>query len=229
MDIPSAHVFETLSGKAVHSLHHANSVLTACQFIRRRSLLSRGNVERLGLAQTPQYTDDSDRRYSVWFDVFVDSVDIHNRASTANLYGPVLFVFDLSVINRNATGRLWVTKLNPSKWADRSNKERWFQNKSDLQATFVKGRFDQMVVLRHSGGALPFGRHLRKVVLDDPDARIEGADAYSLALGALRSAMQDAGISVPIEKRKCSTTCKCLQYWHTHKSTLRTMFDPKIA
>ena len=115
MHIPSAHVYEALRDKGVEQLHHANSVVTACQFIRSKSLLSRGTVDRMGITQTPQDSDEIDRRYSIWFDVFMDSVDIHHRAKRANVYGPVLLVFDLKLIDRNGTGRLWITKLNPTK------------------------------------------------------------------------------------------------------------------
>lgn len=229
MDIPSVHVFEVLSDKEVTELHHANSVATACQFIRSKSLLSRGSVDRLGLTQTPQKTDDADRRYSIWFDVFLDSVDIHKRASRANAYGPVLFVFDINIINKNGTGRIWVTKCNPTKWSGKPDKERWFQGKDDLSEHFVKGRFDQMIVLRHCGGELPFGKHLKKIILDDPGVKTEeGVDLYSQAVGALRLAMQDAEISVPIKRRKCSEECTCQAYWGEEDERLFTMFDPKI-
>lgn len=229
MDIPSAHVFEVLSEKGVTELHHANSVATACQFIRSKSLLSRGSVDRLGLTQTPQKTDDADRRYSIWFDVFLDSVDIHRRASRANAYGPVLFVFDINIINKNGTGRIWVTKCNPTKWSRKADEERWFQGKDDLSENFVKGRFDQMIVLRHCGGELPFGKHLKEIILDDPDAKTEDeVDLYSQAVGALRLAMQDAGISVPIKRRKCSEECACQAYWGENDERISTMFDPKI-
>lgn len=229
MDIPSAHVFEVLSEKGVTELHHANSVATACQFIRSKSLLSRGSVDRLGLTQTPQKTDDADRRYSIWFDVFLDSVDIHRRASRANAYGPVLFVFDINIINKNGTGRIWVTKCNPTKWSRKADEERWFQGKDDLSENFVKGRFDQMIVLRHCGGELPFGKHLKEVILDDPDAKTEDdVDLYSQAVGALRLAMQDARISVPIKRRKCSEECACQAYWGENYERISTMFDPKI-
>lgn len=227
MDIPSAHVYETLHTRGVKELHHANSVATACQFIRARSLLSRGNVERLDLRQTAQSSDDLDRRYSVWFDVFLDSVDIHERASRANVYGPVLFVFDLSILNKNQTGRIWVTKQNPTKWAGKPQKDRWFQDREDLEENFVKGQFDQMVVLRHSGGALPFGKHLRRIVLDDPKrATTDHVDFYSMAVGALRLAMQDANIDVPIERRKCIRTCTCVENWGASDKQLLSMFDP---
>lgn len=84
MDIPSKHVFDALMDKGIDELYHANSVATACQFLRSRSLISRGTVERLGVTQTPQSSDDLDKRYGIWFDVFADSVDIHNRARRAN-------------------------------------------------------------------------------------------------------------------------------------------------
>lgn len=231
MDIPSSHVFEVLSGEGVgvSKLHHANSVATACQFIRSQSLLSRGSVDRLGLTQTPQKTDDVDRRYSIWFDVFLDSVDIHKRANRANAYGPVLFVFDVNIINKNGTGRIWVTKCNPTKWAGKPNQDRWFQSKEDLSKHFVKGRFDQMIVLRHCGGELPFGKYLKEIILDDPVAKTDdGVDLYSQAIGALRLAMQDAGISVPIKRRECRGDCVCQGYWREEKQRLFTMFDPKI-
>lgn len=229
MDIPSAHVFEALSEKGVTQLHHANSVATACQFIRSCSLLSRGNVERLGLAQTPQESDKADRRYSIWFDVFFDSVDIHNRASRANVYGPVLFVFDINIINKNGTGRIWVTQKNPTKWEGKPDKDRWFQGKKDIDENFVKGRFDQMIVLRHCGGELPFGKHLKKIILDDPKQKTnQDVDFYSMAVGALRLAMQDAGVDVPIKRRQCQEECECKNYWGGDNARLAAMFDPKI-
>lgn len=229
MDIPSLHVYEVLAQKGVTELHHVNSVATACQFIRSRSLLSRGTVERLGVAQTPQASDDADQRYSIWFDVFLDSVDIHARASRANVYGPVLFVFDISIIHKNGTGRIWVTKENPTKWAKKADKDRWFQGKDDLSENFLRGRFDQMIVLRHCGGELPFAKRLKKIVVDDPKRESnDGIDFYSMAIGALRLAMQEAGVDVPIERRQCGDKCTCKEYWGESSERLSGMFDPKI-
>ena len=228
MDIPSKNVFEALCGKGVTELHHANSIATACQFLRSKSLMSRGTVERSGLSQTTQASDEADKRYSIWFDVFLDSVDIHARASRANAYGPVLFVFDVALIDRNQTGRIWVTKLNPTKWARKSDDERWFQGKEDLEENYERGRFDQMIVLRHCGGSIPFGRHLKKIILDDPDRQTgEDVDFYSMGVGALRLAMQDAKINVPIERRHCNARCVCKDYWSGDDDRLFKMFDPK--
>ncbi len=229
MDIPSKPVFEVLKEKGVNELHHANSVATACQFIRSRSLMSRGTVERLGVTQTPQASDDIDKRYGVWFDVFMDSVDIHHRARRANVYGPVLFVVDTRIIERTYTGRLWVTKLNPTNWAGKSDRQRWFQGKKDLEQNFVGGSFEQTIVARHCGGELPFKTYLKKIILDDPNRQTEdGVDFYSMAVGALRLAMENAGLDVPIERRQCRTRCQCEKYWGQDDERLFRMFDPKI-
>lgn len=228
MDIPSKHVFDVLMDKGIGELHHANSVVTACQFIRSRSLMSRGTVERLGIAQTPQQSDDIDKRYGIWFDVFADSVDIHHRARRANAYGPVMFVFDTKLIERSYTGRIWVTKLNPTKWSGKSEEQRWFQDKEDLENNLVKGRFDQMLVFRHCGGELPFRRFLKKIILDDPNRKNDdGVDFYSMAVGALRLAMADSGMDVPIERRVCRAGCVCEEEYENDEERLFMFYDPK--
>ena len=76
MDLPLNTVWDILAEAGVKKLHHANSVVTSCQFLRSKSLLARGAVERMKLAQTDQYSDADDKRYSLWFDVFVDSICI---------------------------------------------------------------------------------------------------------------------------------------------------------
>ncbi len=228
MDLPSKHVYDILMQNGVNELFHANSVITACQFIKSRSLMSRGTLERLGITQTPQKSDDLDKRYGVWFDVFLDSVDIHKRASRANSYGPVLFVLDTKIIDKTYTGRLWVTKLNPTKWSGKSQDQRWFQDKHDLSSNFVRGCFDQMIVVRHNGGELPFRTFLKEIVVDDP-ARVtsDNVDFYSMTVGALRSAMQQAGLNTPISRRRCSKTCSCQADWANDTDRLFQMFDPK--
>ncbi|RWU07984.1 hypothetical protein EGC76_11710 [Pseudidiomarina gelatinasegens] len=229
MDIPSKHVFDALMDKGIDELHHANSVATACQFLRSRSLLSRGTVERLGITQTPQSSDDLDKRYGIWFDVFADSVDIHNRARRANAYGPVLFVFNTELINRSYTGRIWVTKLNPTKWSGKSEKQRWFQDKKDLEDNITKGTFDQMLVFRHCGGELPFKKFLKRIVLDDPQRTSEeDVDFYSMAVGALKLAMSYSNLDIPIERRVCRLGCKCNDNYGEDDERLYMMFDPKI-
>jgi hypothetical protein len=217
-------------GAGVRCIHHANTVLTACQFLRAKSLLSRGTAARRGLKQTQQYTDELDKRYGIWFDVFVDSVDIHARASTENHYGPVLFVLDVDLIKKAYTGRVWVTKLNPTKWKGNPEHSRWFQSREDLKDNFAYGTFDHMIVFRHCGGELPFGSYLREIILDDPHLVTNPGevDLYGIAYGALRFAMTEAGLVVPIQRRQCADRCRCKDNYLQHPQKAYERFVPEI-
>jgi hypothetical protein len=223
MDLASKQVWDVLEDRGVTHLHHANSVLTSCQFLRKKALLSRGTVWDLGLQQTTQYSDEIDRRYSVWYDVWADGVDIHDRASRINKYGPVLFVLSLEKLRTVGTGRIWVTKLNPTNWAGTNREDRWFQSKQDLQDNYVYGTFEQMVVFRHCGGVLPIDDCLEKIVLDEPNRDFEGFDLASTAYGALTLAMSDSGLQVPVEIRECAARCTCQAHYGDRRNLTRTM------
>ena len=80
MHISPKALFDILSDKGITSLHHANSVVTSCSFLKSGQLISRGTLERGNGIQTAQYSDSDDKRYDVWFDVFTDSVDIHKKS-----------------------------------------------------------------------------------------------------------------------------------------------------
>ena len=230
MDLPSSVVHKALVDEGATHIHHANTVLTACHFLRARSLLSRGSVEQRGSVQTAQQSDGLDKHYGIWFDVFTDSVDIHARANSENHYGPVLFVLDVDLIEKAYTGRVWVTKLNPTKWKGKTKEERWFQSKDDLAENFTYGTFDHMVVFRHRGGELPFGRFLAKIVLDDPRMQTdEGLDLYSVGYGALRSAITDAGLDVPIERRVCAAHCACRRHYRQNEESTLERFLPYLG
>jgi hypothetical protein len=227
MEIQSSKVYDVLTNKSVNKLYHANTVATACHFLRSGSILSRGTVERKGLFQTPQSSDTTDKFWAIWFDVFVDSVDVHHRIRDANVYGPVLLVFDASIIKHADNRRTWVTKLNPTKWGGKKHKQRWFMSDTDLEDNFVVGDFDQMIVFRHCGGELSIHDYLKEIILDDPQKHTLGKmDFYSIAYGALRSAMSDGGIDAKISRRKCRTGCKCIDTYKALGDTTRQRFFP---
>lgn len=204
-------IFEILLAKGVERLYHANSVITSCQFLRHGSLMSRGVVERKGLPQTKQASDKIDKNHNIWFDVFADSVDIHERASQANVYGPVLFVLDFKRVLETFVGNLRITKLNPTKWNGKNFSECWFTSINDLDKNFIKGRFDQMFVFRNCGGELMIKDNLKLIIVDDPIMKStkSNIDYFSMAFGALRVSMIDGGLDVPMQKRSCKEGCKC--------------------
>jgi hypothetical protein len=220
MDLSRRAVKEIFFEKDIGKLYHANSVLTSCNFLREGFLFSRGSVERQGFPQTEQYSDTLDKQMGLWYDVFVDTVDIHERAKRINSYGPVLFELDVDSLLSESLGKIWISKLNPTAWDGKTRQARWFQSLDEVRANFTKGTFNHMVVFRHSGGQIPLSKHLKRIILDDPNVHyIEGGiDFYSIAYGALKASMTLGKINVPIVKRKCTAECKC-SYRHE---------DPKV-
>lgn len=231
MDLPSREVVKVLAKNGIDKIYHANSVITACQFLREGSLLSRGTVERNGWDQSPQQSDSVDRRYGIWFDVFADQVDIHDRARRKNAYGPVLFVLDAQIIRHAKPGKVWMTKRNPTKWARLKQGERWFRSTNELSKGFIKGEFDQMIVFRHRGGELPFADFLLEVILDDPKVKknVSGlVDLYSMAFGALTLAKTEGRIDAEITKRQCPSDCNCRSEYRADRTLRDAMFVPYV-
>lgn len=227
MDLPPLKTIGILKAGGVTHLHHANSVITACQFLRRGALLSRGTAERYKLYQTPQDSDDDDQYLGLWYDVFSDSVDIHQRASRVNVYGPVLLVLDIEKIEASYIGRLWVTKTNPLYWR-KTSAERWFKSTDELRKEFSYGDFGQMLVFRHVGGELPIRNALVEIILDDPKLESGGIDLWSMAYGALQLAMTEGRMNVPIKKRECGEGCRCEKQYLADWPRTKRMFFPQI-
>lgn len=207
-----ADVLSVLMAKGIDSLHHANSVTTSLAFLRLGGLASRQRVEAVRFPQTAQYTDALDRNCGIWNDVFTDSVDIHARVRDRNKYGPVLFVLDARTLLALPPGiEVWVTKSNPSKWSGgQAVEDCYFMNAKELRTGLTKGTFDQIVTFRVADGLLPFGAHLRQIVLDDPQMRqANGKDSFAVARDALQDAARAGRFATPVTRRECEMDCKC--------------------
>lgn len=209
-------VFDVLNGRGIERLHHANSVKTSCTFLEQSGLLSRGYVQANDLNQTPQSMSDSlDQAYKIWHSVFLDHVDIHERAGKKkgpNHYGPVLFLLDLEVLLRLEPGStVRVTKKNPTNWVENEpESDRWFRDRGELAAGFSRGTFGQMLVIDTPSSRLDFPNASAKIVLDNPQRRLSSdEDAYDHATLRLRAAAGRGQINVSIEQRTCGGGCTC--------------------
>jgi hypothetical protein len=229
MEIAAKRVFAALKEKGIENVYHANSVVTTCQFLRAGALLSRGAVEATGGFQTDQYSDDGDKKHSLWHDVFLDGVDIHDRRRSINNYGPVLLVFDLEIVKESGSEGMWVTKTNPTKWDGKLHKDKWFSSQKELKSGLIKGEFDQMLVFRHNGGRVAFNGMLTKIILDDPVRKTPASvDYYSMAFGALTLAAMEGGLYVKVSRRKCRPGCKCVASYRSNNDRTLRMFWPKL-
>ena len=114
-------------------------------------MYSRQAVEDKGLFQTPQVSDETDKFFGVYNDIFFDSCDIHARASKVNSYGPVLFVYHVDLLS-NYLAHVAITKSNPLYWkAATTENEKYFQNIEEIMQDFNYGTFAQHITIRNIG------------------------------------------------------------------------------
>ena len=206
-------VYIILRAKGVDTLHHANTVTTSCTFLRLGCLASRGHVHDRRLPQTPQYSDEADKRLGIWYDVFMDGVDIHARGSIRNNYGPVLFMLSATILLNLPSGTdVLVTRRNPvhGQCADKPA-DRDFMSPQELLDCYQYGDFGQHVVPRTQDGFLPLDGSPLCLLLDDPQCALYGgADAYSRSVQRLTCAANEGSLVVDIIRRQCRPWCRCL-------------------
>lgn len=196
MRLVSGGVKRALQGRGVTHLFHANSVKTACTFLRIDGLLSRGSVQARGLQQTWQPSDNLDREFGVWNDIFLDAVNIGERVHGKNNYGPVLFKINLDILDFPGLPELWVTKNNPIHWTrDVALDTNYFQTVQELDETYSIGDFGSMFTLRNTNEILPFNGYLDEIFLDAPN---RGNGEFEKAIQALRDARREGGVIADI-------------------------------
>ena len=212
-------VYEALSRIGATHLYHANSVTTSCTFLEQAGLLSRGLVEDHALRQTPQNSDQKDKRYGIWHHVFLDHVDIHHRAGRArapNEYGPVLFALELNfLLALPGDTDVLVTRSNPTYWYDdEPDERRWFRSVEELVRGMRFGEFAQMLVIQTPLGRIDFPNRRAGLILDDPQRQLSsGENAYAHAQNRLTAAATVGRIDVCIEQRACCDGCVCIQQY----------------
>ncbi len=165
-------LYNLFERKGVKNLFHANTVATSITYIEEGGLLSRQDIDDNGFYQTPQTSDDIDKLFDVFGDVFLDTIDLHKHFSRQNHYGPVLFIFNLELI-RNSELNIWVTKDNPINWDRHSDlKDNYFQSVEELSETWDS--FDvqrKMFTIRKPAKPILF-EYLECIVLDNPKVLI---------------------------------------------------------
>ncbi|WP_281883291.1 hypothetical protein [Paenibacillus sp. YYML68] len=207
----------------VEQLHHANTVLTACTFLSEGGLLSRGFVEDRGLPQTWQNTDEIDKKYDIWHDLFFDDVDIHNRTSRQNFYGSVLFTYDLEVLLELDTPPVAITKSNPKIWTDKQTvHDRYFSSLDELRSKYKIGKFGQMITLRNARTPLTF-EHLKEIIVDAPEITHEEINLGQYAFERIARAAELRGINEKVKKRDC-WFCNCYSDDNTPEWALKRFF-----
>ena len=170
MILENNEVYRILKEKGVNMLHHANTEATCEGFLNENGLLSRGYMESRGMFMTPQYSDEIDKKVDVWNDIFLDDVDIHERANKKNHYGNVLFCFFTEIL-LDPNFEIAITKTNPVKWKD-GNID-YFEDSDDLESNYCYGTFDQMITLVKSNIPLSFDSEFFSHIIIDQDTSLD--------------------------------------------------------
>lgn len=210
----NAEIKHVLMQKGVTHLFHANTVATACTFIENKGLLSRGAVKERGLFQTPQQTDETDEQVDVFYDIFFDSVDIHERGKRVNQYGPVVFVYSIDVLDSMSSDSIRITRSNPMYWnASMTEEEKYFLTEEELMSSYWRGRFEQHLTLRHQREHLAFD-YLEKIIIDNPEIDPQGC--VSKAKMHLQRLINESGYEIPLVVRSCPQNCSCREMYQTY-------------
>lgn len=206
--------------RGISHIHHANTLATSLTFLKNDGLHSRGQVEQKGLFQTLQDSDEDDIRNDVWNDIFFDTVDLHGHFPRQNLYGPVLFKYEIRTI-LNPDLHLYITKNNPMFWKPTTTyNEKYFMDMDDINNNWNKYELQRkMLTIKNPINALPFN-DLTSITLDNPNVIIYGdTDLFDEAKKALTEAIP---LNHRLNIRKCGN-CFC------ESNYLRQYGTPKLA
>lgn len=233
MKLINVELHEALISKGVTHLYHANTVATSTSFILAGGLLSRGDVERRNIFQTPQSSDIDDRKFDVWDDVFLDTEDLHKKFRRQNKYGPVLFKFDIGFLLKDDLD-VWITKSNPIYWREAQEaEERYFKSVSELIEYWDKPSSQQrMFTVRKPGGPVLFP-YLDAVIIDYFDGNVyaeQGLHAGTVAEHALFAATESfRSLRSLVQHRECGSRCYCVENFRNELSDLERarLFCPR--
>ncbi|CAM4344675.1 hypothetical protein [Flavobacterium terrigena] len=228
MRLNNNELYEFFIEKNILVLYHANTVSTSVTYFQQNGLLSRGAVENLGLNQTPQSSDEADKILDVWNDVFLDSTDLHAFFSRQNHYGPILFEFDVNLI-QDENYEIWITKDNPIYWdSNFTDHQKYFLSVQELRETWDNyARQKKMITIRNNSTPILFDK-VRRVIVDDPRVIITNGDIHlhNEAVNKIKSVVGDKHtLKGKFTTRICSN-CWCRENYlnEVHVSDLKKIF-----
>lgn len=230
MKLDNNELYQLFVEKGISTLHHANTVASSISFLEANGLLSRGGIEYNGLYQTPQDSDDKDKEFDVWNDVFIDTIDLHGYFPRQNLYGPVSFKISTDfIIHENFD--IWVTKNNPQYWdSTTSMEDKYFSSVYELRKDWDKyERQRKMVTIKDKMQPVLFN-YLKQVIVDDPRVETQGYHLFNEAVTALKQTLgENTTLKNKFLTRPTCIKCYCRDNYlrQISPNDLKRLFLPK--
>lgn len=226
--------FGELAARNITNLYHANSVETSISYFRVMSLLSRQQCETQSLHQSAQWSDDLDKKFGIFDDVFLNISDFHFLFNRANHYGPIAFRINVAKLRDHIRAHpqvgISVTKLLPHKWTDKMDEdEKWLTRVEDVflhargtpTQHYVKGTSD--IILSGTGPrGLAFDLVERVVIEENPI----NTSFFNQVSSAFANCLAGHGAKIPLNKRNCrSAKCKCKDWSNVTKLKNEYKYD----
>lgn len=208
-------LYEFLSAQNIRYFFHANTVRTSCTFIEEKGLLSRGAIEAKGLIQTPQSSDEDDKQFNVWNDIFFDLVDLHGYFPRQNLYGPVCFVLNNSLLLDPDLPNICITKNNPIYWeSNMSDIDKYYASVQEYIDEFEDNKkkkciHRKMFTIHDTFEKISFEKYLEKIILDNPKVSVNHVNLYREAKRRLVNSLKVAGSDESILHMRVCSNCFC--------------------
>ncbi|WP_332733848.1 hypothetical protein [Flavihumibacter sp.] len=232
--IDSKELFRLLTGKGVSTFHHANTAKTALTFISEGALLSRAYVENNGLFQTEQYTDEKDKKLDIWDAVFVDGLDLHEKFSRRNKYGPVLFHMDLKMLLSEDFPFVRVTKNNPANWS--LIETNFYSSIEDIDKDYLTGNDYRdggiMFLFDKPEKKLALNTYCTKIIVDDPRITLVCKDQSQrpiseLVKATMENTLKENGLhNIPVQIRHPDLShCSCYLHYKMMYNNNKEAFD----
>ena len=235
--IDGLELYDLLTKKGIKNFHHANTVKTSLSFIKEGALLSRDYVERNGLIQTEQYTDDKDKRLGIWDAVFLDGLDLHRKFGSRNKYGPILFHIELDVLRHLRFSKIRVTKSNPDSWAQ--DKKDFYESIEGVDKDYRTGTSinDGRIMFLFDSPELEISlqKYCNRIVIDDPFVQVlkDGTivEIGELVKKTIGDALKEKGLEkIEIEMRHADPkTCGCMSeypgLYKVHREVFGKLFS----
>lgn len=234
IEVSPKELYDFLSKKNFEFFFHANTVKTSCTLIQQEGLLSRGELMARGLPMTEQSSDDVDKQFDVWNDIFFDIVDLHGYFPRQNLYGPVCFKISNKFLLDKELPNICITKDNPIYWnLNMVDEEKYYLTVDEYASEFDKSMENhtiqaKMFTIHNTAKRIPFKKYLVEVILDNPTVEIDGVELFSIAKEALVSALGEAGFDTNILKVRTCSNCFCKNNYSNQLSIddLERLFIP---
>jgi hypothetical protein len=190
MKLNNKELYDLLIEKGIYHLYHANTVSTSKTYIEQNGLMSRGAIEQKGLSQTTQSSDDIDKKFDVWNDVFLDTTDLHRYFSTYNYYGPVAFKISIDFL-LESNFEIWITKNNPIYWnSSTSSENKYFSNVDELKNDWDNYyRQRKMVTIKNILDPILFDK-LVEVIVDDPRIQFGGKNYCEVSISNIKESLK---------------------------------------